>query len=171
MITKDIEGLGKEKNLLETDIAQKEADIKIKNGEIKSLQVSLLFFIVINSFLNMDTQGVCVLHATHTGRHKRMGTFEMCSGSERMHTWRRTPSTGRNFQTLIISWISSIFVGFFKSSRFFVSPCMSFWTLSGFSLGMTWNKFSSFLCWIVILVYLLLLYISEKFIAFCGCTE
>lgn len=57
MITKDIEGLGKEKNLLETDIAQKEADIKIKNGEIKSLQVSLLsFFIIINSFLNRDTQ-------------------------------------------------------------------------------------------------------------------
>ena len=67
----------------------------------------------------------------------------MRSGSERMHTWRKTPSTGRNFQTMIIwitvikrqvvmdqflsinffSWISSIFVGFFKSSRFFVSPC------------------------------------------------
>ena len=29
----------------------------------------------------------------------------MRSGSERMHTWRRTPSTGRNFQTLII-WIT-----------------------------------------------------------------
>jgi hypothetical protein len=58
MITKDIEGLGKEKNLLETDIAQKEADIKIKNGEIKSLQVSLLsFFIRVNSSLNWDSQG------------------------------------------------------------------------------------------------------------------
>ena len=34
--------------------------------------------------------------------HKKTGTFEMRSGSERMHTWRRTPSTGRNFQTLII---------------------------------------------------------------------
>lgn len=44
MITKDIEGLGKEKNLLETDIAQKEADIKIKNGEIKSLQVMSFIF-------------------------------------------------------------------------------------------------------------------------------
>ena len=44
-------------------------------------------------------------HATNTGRHKRMGTFEMRSGSERMHTWRRTPSTGRNFETLII-WIT-----------------------------------------------------------------
>ena len=67
----------------------------------------------------------------------------MRSGSERMHTWRRTPSTGCNFQTLIIwilslkrqvvmvqflsiiffSWISSIFVEFFESSRFFVSFC------------------------------------------------
>jgi epidermal growth factor receptor substrate 15 len=44
MITKDIEELGKEKHILETDIAQKEADIKIKNGEIKSLQVSLFPF-------------------------------------------------------------------------------------------------------------------------------
>ena len=44
-------------------------------------------------------------HATHTGWHKRTGTFEMRSGSERMHTWRRTPSTWRNFQTLII-WIT-----------------------------------------------------------------
>ena len=35
----------------------------------------------------------------------RAGTFEMRSGSERMHTWRRTPSTGCNFQTLII-WIT-----------------------------------------------------------------
>ena len=69
----------------------------------------------------------------------------MRSGSERMHTCRRTPSTGRNFQTLIIwitvlkrqvvmvqflsinffSWISSIFVGVFKSSRFFVSLCIT----------------------------------------------
>jgi epidermal growth factor receptor substrate 15 len=47
MITKDIEELGKEKHILETDIAQKEADIKIKNGEIKSLQVSLLFLLVL----------------------------------------------------------------------------------------------------------------------------
>ena len=44
-------------------------------------------------------------HATHTGWHKRTGTFEMRSGSERMHTWRMTPSTGRNFQTLTI-WIT-----------------------------------------------------------------
>jgi len=44
-------------------------------------------------------------HATHTGRHKRMGTFEMRSGSERIYMWRMTPSTGRNFQTLII-WIT-----------------------------------------------------------------
>ena len=44
-------------------------------------------------------------HATDTEWHKRTGTLEMRSGSERMHTWRRTPSTGRNFQTLII-WIT-----------------------------------------------------------------
>jgi len=81
-------------------------------------------------------------HATHTGWHKRTGTFEMRSGSKRMQTWRRRPSTGRNFQTLIIwitvsqkasyngsisvntffFWISSIFVGFFKSSRFLCHP-------------------------------------------------
>jgi hypothetical protein len=47
MITKDIEELGKEKHILEPDIAQKEADIKIKSGEIKSLQVSILFLFLI----------------------------------------------------------------------------------------------------------------------------
>lgn len=40
MISKDIEELCKERLALETDIAQKEADIKIKIGEIKNLQVS-----------------------------------------------------------------------------------------------------------------------------------
>lgn len=44
MISKDIEELAREKLALETDIAQKEADIKIKSGEIKSLQVSLFFW-------------------------------------------------------------------------------------------------------------------------------
>ena len=80
-------------------------------------------------------------HATQTEWHKRTGTFEMRSGSERMHTWRRMPSTGRNFQTLII-WITVsqkascngsisvnnfFFLGFlqfllcsFKSSHFFL---------------------------------------------------
>lgn len=42
MISKDIDELAREKLALETDIAQKEADIKIKSGEIKSLQVSNL---------------------------------------------------------------------------------------------------------------------------------
>ncbi|XP_068893743.1 epidermal growth factor receptor substrate 15-like 1 isoform X4 [Tenebrio molitor] len=41
MISKDIEELAREKLALETDIAQKEADIKIKSGEIKSLQSEL----------------------------------------------------------------------------------------------------------------------------------
>lgn len=39
MISKDIEELCKERLALETVIAQKEADIKIKVGEIKNLQV------------------------------------------------------------------------------------------------------------------------------------
>ena len=55
--------------------------------------------------LQNATESHSAEHATHTGWHKRTGTFEMRSGSERMHTWRRTPSTGRNFQTLII-WIT-----------------------------------------------------------------
>lgn len=42
MISKDIDELAREKLALETDIAQKEADIKIKSGEIKSLQVGFL---------------------------------------------------------------------------------------------------------------------------------
>lgn len=40
MISKDIEELSREKLALEADIQQKEADIKIKSGECKSLQVS-----------------------------------------------------------------------------------------------------------------------------------
>lgn len=44
MISKDIEELAREKLALETDIAQKEADIKIKSGEIKSLQVIKILF-------------------------------------------------------------------------------------------------------------------------------
>ena len=31
------------------------------------------------------------------------------------------------FLSIFFSWISSIFVGFFKSSRFFVSPCTHYW--------------------------------------------
>lgn len=42
MIGKDIEELVKEKLTLESEIIQKEADIKIKNGEVKSLQVRLV---------------------------------------------------------------------------------------------------------------------------------
>lgn len=51
MISKDIEELAREKLALETDIAQKEADIKIKSGEIKSLQVNLNFTLLWISFL------------------------------------------------------------------------------------------------------------------------
>lgn len=39
MISKDIDELAKERRLLEIDITQKEADIKVKTGEVKSLQV------------------------------------------------------------------------------------------------------------------------------------
>ena len=51
-----------------------------------------------------DSVAFCRACNTHRVTQKK-GTFEMRSGSERMHTWRRTPSTGRNFQTLII-WIT-----------------------------------------------------------------
>lgn len=39
MIQKDIDELVKERLILETEIAQKEADLKIRSGEVKSLQV------------------------------------------------------------------------------------------------------------------------------------
>lgn len=39
MISKEIEELTKERSLLENDITQKEADIRIKSGEVRSLQV------------------------------------------------------------------------------------------------------------------------------------
>lgn len=48
MISKDIEELCKERLALETEIAQKEADIKIKVGEIKNLQVKSMGFLLKN---------------------------------------------------------------------------------------------------------------------------
>lgn len=45
MIQKDIDELVKERLILETEIAQKEADLKIRSGEVKSLQVSLQFML------------------------------------------------------------------------------------------------------------------------------
>lgn len=39
MISKEIEELARERRALETEIAQKEADVRIKNGEVRSLQV------------------------------------------------------------------------------------------------------------------------------------
>lgn len=41
MVSKDIQELAKEKYALETEISQKEIDIRIKSGEIKSLQSEL----------------------------------------------------------------------------------------------------------------------------------
>ena len=76
-------------------------------------------------------------HVTHTGWHKRTETFEMRSGSERMHTWRRTPSTGRNFQTLIIlitvSWKASC-NGSVSVNKFFFLDFFNFcWVFQKFS--------------------------------------
>lgn len=45
MIQKDIDELVKERLILETEIAQKEADLKIRSGEVKSLQVNVHIFI------------------------------------------------------------------------------------------------------------------------------
>lgn len=44
MIQKDIDELVKERLILETEIAQKEADLKIRSGEVKSLQVNHYLF-------------------------------------------------------------------------------------------------------------------------------
>lgn len=43
MISKEIEELAKERRSLENDISQKEADIRIKSGEVRSLQVRKSF--------------------------------------------------------------------------------------------------------------------------------
>ena len=51
-----------------------------------------------------DSVAFCRACNTHRVTQKN-GKFEMSNGSERMHTWRRTPSTGRNFLKLII-WIT-----------------------------------------------------------------
>lgn len=45
MIQKDIDELVKERLILETEIAQKEADLKIRSGEVKSLQVNAFYFL------------------------------------------------------------------------------------------------------------------------------
>jgi hypothetical protein len=42
MISKEIEELAKERRVIETEVAQKEADIRIKSGEVRSLQVRSL---------------------------------------------------------------------------------------------------------------------------------
>ena len=90
------------------------------------------FFCVQNA-----TESHSAEHATHTAR---TGTFEMRSGSERMHTWRRTPSTGRNFQTLIIGLLSlkrQVVMVQFLSIHFFLGFLQ-------FLLG--FSKFPVFLC-------------------------
>lgn len=77
MISKDIEELCKERLALETDIAQKEADIKIKTGEIKNLQVIRSFLIFLlnpekhNHFLFIERTGHVSRHSETTGKPKR----------------------------------------------------------------------------------------------------
>lgn len=39
MISKEIEELAKERRIIEAEVTQKEADIRIKSGEVRSLQV------------------------------------------------------------------------------------------------------------------------------------
>lgn len=41
MISKEIEELAKERRLLDSELVQKEADIRIKNGEVRNLQSEL----------------------------------------------------------------------------------------------------------------------------------
>lgn len=53
MISKEIEELAKERRALETEIAQKEADIRIKNGEVRSLQV-IFKIILINHNIKLE---------------------------------------------------------------------------------------------------------------------
>ena len=70
--------------------------------------------------------------------HKKTGTSEMRSGSHVQLAALRNrdlelQTTSLKRQVVMVQflsikffcWISSIFVGFFKSSRFFVSPCTS----------------------------------------------
>lgn len=57
MISKEIEELSRERRLLETDVAQKEADIRIKSGEVRSLQVGSRFvreFFLLLRILNLN---------------------------------------------------------------------------------------------------------------------
>ena len=73
--------------------------------------------------------------------HKRTGTFEMRSGSERMHTWMRTPSTGLNFQTLII-WIT---VSYKASCNGSISV-NNFFFLGFLQFLLAFSKVPDFLC-------------------------
>lgn len=43
MISKEIEELTRERHAIEAEVAQKEADIRIKTGEMRSLQVCIKF--------------------------------------------------------------------------------------------------------------------------------
>ena len=91
--------------------------------------------------LQNATESHSAEHATNTEWHKRTGTFEMRSGGERTHTWRRTPSTGRNFQTLII-WIT---VSLNTSCNGSISV-NNFFFLNFFNFCWVFQNFPFFLC-------------------------
>lgn len=71
MISKEIEELTKERHAIEAEVAQKEADIRIKTGEMKSLQVNfdcvfffLLYRMLMNHFLYFQKSELDTLTAT-----------------------------------------------------------------------------------------------------------
>ena len=49
---------------------------------------------------------LCVLHALQNATESHSAEHARSESNERMHKWRRTPSTGCNFQTLIIGLLS-----------------------------------------------------------------
>ena len=71
---------------------------------ISKVPVLLCHPVCVACYIECDSVAFCRACNTHRVTEKN-GNFEIRSGSERMHTWRRTPSTGRNFQILII-WIT-----------------------------------------------------------------
>ena len=68
-----------------------------------------------------DTKGISVpcRLLEYTKWHKKNGNF--WKTQQKLKKSKKKKFIDRNF----FSWISSIFVGFFKSSRFFVSPSIT----------------------------------------------
>lgn len=85
MISKEIEELARERRALETEIAQKEADVRIKNGEVRSLQVGSKC----DFFLN-----IVWLYMFPYFNAERIGHTDCNSKAARESTWRGTEATG-----------------------------------------------------------------------------